>query len=162
MNTNEKNAPKSNEEVAANNAAEGSNTAGTAPVANTEAAADNAAPTSGNEGSTEAAATAGETAAVNTEANADVNTSAPVETAAPTAPADVPPTPATFNVVVTGKVAVKATGEAGATLRSALKAAGVTGYEGFSYQDEKGKPVSLDRKLSEDLKLAAIAKASGG
>lgn len=140
MNTNEKNVQ--NNEEATNVAAEGSVTVGTNSETSTATDGNVSVPAAGSEGQAEATSTASPTTEV---------TDVPAEVAV-----------ATYTVQVTGKLTVTGSAAAGSTVRSAIKAGGGTGYENFKYQDDKGKPVALDRKLSENLKLTAIAKASGG
>lgn len=140
MNTNEKNVQ--NNEEATNVAAEGSVTVGTNSETSTATDGNVSVPAAGSEGQAEATAAASPTTEV---------TDVPAEVAV-----------ATYTVQVTGKLTVTGSAAAGSTVRSAIKAGGGTGYENFKYQDDKGKPVALDRKLSENLKLTAIAKASGG
>lgn len=71
----------------------------------------------------------------------------------------------TIEINVEGKFKSSFTATAGETLRRAFINSGKHAdrdYEGFSFTDENGKAVSLDRKLSAPLKLTAITKVNGG
>jgi hypothetical protein len=66
-----------------------------------------------------------------------------------------------IQVTVNGATRVVLNAEVGQTLRRAFlnnEKFKDKRYENMTFKDEKGKPVSLDRKLSENIKLVATAK----
>ena len=69
----------------------------------------------------------------------------------------------TVTVTATGRIQLKAEVPVGSTVKSAFKKVNPEmAFDSFSYRDDNGKPVSLDRKVTTNLNVVVIDKVQGG
>ena len=92
---------------------------------------------------------------------AATTTAAATETAATAAAAPAAPAAKPITVSVSGKFTATASGTEGQTLRDVLSAANVKDFNSFSYRSGN-QAISLDRKLTGSISVAASTRSAGG
>lgn len=107
----------------------------------------------------------------NNEGVTNTGTSPTTETA-PEAPAEATPPkaqsvptvtpPENVTITLTGQLTQTLNAPAGTPLNEVFKSHNITGYSRMAFRDEKGQPVGLTRKITQNITLSSVNHTSGG